>query len=141
VSLCFWLAAALNHNRAALGLTLTQAVTIVGLGLPLTLRDGVTGTLIAVGVTMLVAFLLSNFYVFRQVPVSVRSVYWGPLAAGAVTFLLLLLAQQLPAWFSLAPIFRLVVIGIIIAGAFGLVLFLLEGRVLRERIRRVRELW
>jgi PST family polysaccharide transporter len=141
VNLGFWLAAALGHGRATIGITVTQALTIVILGLPLTIGFGVTGTLIAVGATMLVAFGVSNVYIFRQVPIPFRSVYWGPGAAGLAGFVALWLVQQTSLWAGLPPLFRLVVIGMMIVAVFGGVLFLLEGKVLQARLRYVRQLW
>lgn len=141
VSVGFWLSAALGNSRAAVGMTLLQAITIIGLGTPLTLTSGVSGTLVAVGVTMIVAFAVSNYYIFKRVPVSGRRVYGAPAVAGVAALAAVWLAQQPAGWAQLLPIFRLGLIGIIIAGVFGGVLFLLEGNTLKERVRRVRALW
>ncbi|MCC7359393.1 MAG: oligosaccharide flippase family protein [Anaerolineales bacterium] len=140
-SLGYWLAAAVGHHRTALGLTAAQAATIIGLGVPLTLWLGVTGTLLAVAATMLVACGLTNFYVFRQISLSPFAVYGRPGLAAAAALLALWLAQRALAWSAWPAAVRLGVMGIIIVAVFGGLLFVLEGAALRERLRYLVRLW
>jgi O-antigen/teichoic acid export membrane protein len=141
VSVAFWLSAALGHSRASAGLTAAQALLIVGLGWPLTYVWGVVGTLMAVGVTVAAAFLLSNLYIFRQVPLRWHEVYGAPGLAGLAAFGVMLAVKQLPGWGALAPVMRLAGTGLGVAGGFAIFLFALQRDTLRERVRYLRALW
>jgi lipopolysaccharide exporter len=134
VSLSFWLSAALGHGRQTVFLMGTQAVTLIALGTPLTLRLGAFGTVLAVMITMLIAFGLAMRYAFKQVPLSLREVFGAHLAAAAGAILVLLLLRQMPGWDSAIPLVHLMVIGMAGCGTFMLILVMLRPAETRERI-------
>ena len=84
VNLGFWLSVTLGHTRVAVTLTVAQALTLIVLGTPLTILLGVMGTLTGVLATMLLAFIVSSRYIFRQLPLSAKETLGIPLLAGGV---------------------------------------------------------
>jgi O-antigen/teichoic acid export membrane protein len=137
VSLGFWLAISLGNHRRTVVMTTVQAASIVLLGTPLTLRFSANGTLLAVAITMVVAFSLSCQYVFQQVPLSVWNVFGAHTGALVAAILVLLGVQQLPTWNTLHSIVRVVSISFLGDGTFMLVLFILRPAETRERIAYV----
>jgi hypothetical protein len=115
-------------------MTAVQAASIVLLGTPLTLQFGANGTLVAVAVTMVLAFSLSCQYIFQQVPLSVWKVFGAHVLALLAAIIVLLVMQQLPAWDTLHPIVRVLLIGLLGDGTFLLALFILRPAETRERI-------
>ncbi len=141
VSVGFWLCIALGHTRQATILTATQALTLVVIATPLTLRFGVDGTIAGVFITMLASFGLSCYYLFRQVPLSIDAVFRGPALAALVAIGMILMARQIIQWDSLAPILRLSIVGVLGPGTFGVALFALRSSEMTERIRYLRQVW
>jgi O-antigen/teichoic acid export membrane protein len=134
VSLGFWLAASLGSHRRTVGMTAVQAASLILLGTPLTLLFGANGTLLAVALTMVLAFSISCEYIFRQVPLSVGNVFGAHVIALLAAILVLLAVQQLPAWGTLYPIVRVLLIGLMGDGTFMLVLFIVRPTETRERV-------
>jgi ABC-type glycerol-3-phosphate transport system permease component len=117
---------------------LVQAITLIFIGTPFTLAWGANGTLVAVAITMLLAFGLSLRYTFAQVALSWREVFGTHLVAAAVTVIALTLIQQWSEWNSLSALIRLIMVGIISFGVFAGMLYLLKPAEIIERIRYVR---
>ncbi len=138
VSLGFWLAVSLGNHRRTVVMTAAQAAALMLLGTPLTLQFGANGTLLAVAITMVLAFSLSCQYIFHQVPLSVWSVFGAHAGALVAAIIVLSAILQLPAWNTLPPFVRVMLIGLLGDGTFMLVLFILRPAETRERIRYVR---
>jgi O-antigen/teichoic acid export membrane protein len=138
VSLGLWLSVALGHGRATLIFTGTQAITLIGLGTPLTIGLGISGTLVGVALTMLVAFSLSCRYIFRQVPLTPAEAFGPSLVAACIAFLALLGVSYITGWQELLPVVRLIVIIGIATGVFFAALYALRPSELSERIRYLR---
>ena len=135
VNLGFWLSVALGHSRTTLYLTGVQAAAIVLIATPLTLRWGVSGTIAGVGITMVLAFCLSIYYVFRQVPLSIRASFAAPLVAACMAAALLFGLQHIGGWADWLSLARLAAIGIAGPGAFIMVLFALHPAEMIERVQ------
>jgi lipopolysaccharide exporter len=140
VNIGFWLAVASGQRRTIVVLTATQAALLIVLGVPFTLQWGAQGTLLAVGITMIVAFAMSTRYVFGRVPLTVREVYAAPLAALVISLLSVALVYTVPAWSTLPAILRLVLTAFLGSGIYLLVLFVMRPQEMRERVRYVRGL-
>jgi lipopolysaccharide exporter len=140
VSTGFWLAVALGHRRTVMTFTAVQAGLLIVLGTPLTLRWGALGTILAVGITMIVAFSMSTHYVFRHVQLTLREVYGAPLLGLVVSLVVIGLSYQVPAWNALPSFVRLGLTGLLSAGIYLATIFLVQPRVVRERVRYVRQL-
>jgi O-antigen/teichoic acid export membrane protein len=134
VSLGFWLAVSLGNHRRTVAMTAAQAASIMLLGTPLTLQFGVNGTLVAVMITMALAFSLSCHYIFQRVPLSWWKVFGAHVLALLAAILVLVIIQQLPIWNTLHSIVRVILIGLLGDGTFMLVLFILRPAETRERI-------
>jgi PST family polysaccharide transporter len=126
VSIGLWLAVALAHHRAALILTGAPALSLIAIGTPLTLSLGVSGTLIAVVATMLLAFALSCRYVFRQVQLDPRLTLAPPLVAIAVASAILLALTALGAWARLSSPGRIAGTAMVGPATYLLTLFALR---------------
>lgn len=140
VSTGFWLAVALGHRRMVMGFTATQAALLIGLGTPFTLRWGAMGTILAVGITMVVAFSMSTHYVFRHVQLTLREVYAAPLLGLVISLAAIVLVYQVPAWNALPPFIRLGLTGLLSAGIYLAVIFLAQPREMRERASYLKQL-
>lgn len=138
VSLGFWLSAALGHGRQTMFLMGAQAMTLIVLATPLTLQLGVTGTILGVIVTMLVALGLAMRYVFKQVPLSLRGVFGAHFVATMAAAIVLLALLQLPWWNSVTSLIRLALIGSCGGGTFMVLLFALRPAELKERAHYLR---
>lgn len=131
------LAYAVGNIRVTVAITLAEVVTILTVASGLTLWLGAVGTMMGVGATIVVGFIMSNGYIFRRLPLSVRSVYGGPVAAAALTALAAWLASRWAGWEALAPLLRLMATTVIVGGTYFLALFVLQRHVMIERIRYV----
>ena len=140
VSTGFWLAVALGHRRTVMTFTGTQAALLIFLGTPFTLKWGAMGTILAVGITMVVAFSMSSYYVFRHVQLTPREVYAAPLLGLVVSLAATGFAYQWPAWNALPSLVRLGLTGLLCAGIYLTTIFLAQPREMRERVRYVRQL-
>ena len=140
VSTGFWLAVALGHRRTVMTFTGTQAALLIFLGTPFTLKWGAMGTILAVGITMVVAFSMSSYYVFRHVQLTLREVYAVPLLGLVVSLAAIGFAYQWPAWNALPPLVRLGLTGLLCAGIYLTTIFVAQPREMRERMRYVRQL-
>ena len=141
VSLGFWLSVALGHKRATIVISSLQATTLVLVATPLTLAMGSNGTLIGVGVSMLIGSIASCVYIFRHVRLSPLNVFLKPLVALILTILLLWGLTSLPAWSTLSLIVRILLTGISTMALILGVLFLLGPRELIDRIRYLAITW
>jgi O-antigen/teichoic acid export membrane protein len=141
VNVGFWLSVAKGHARTTLIITMGQAITLIGLGTPLTLQWGAMGTILAVGVTMILALSLSCCYVFRQVDLSLAEIFRVPVVAVGVATVVLLLISQINAWDSLGPPWRLALIAVLGPGTYWLVLFALRPAETMERVQYVWRYW
>jgi lipopolysaccharide exporter len=137
VSLGFWLAVSLGHQRRTMGMTAVQAASLMVLGLPLTIQFGVNGTLVAVAFTMVLAFSISCHYIFQHVSLSVWDVFGAHVLALLIAIVVLVGIQQVLLWNSLHPIVRVTLIGLLGGGTFMLALFGLRPAETRERITYV----
>ncbi len=126
ISLGFWLTVALGDHRRSIFLTTIQAATLILLGTPFTLAWGVNGTITAVVITMIVAFILSLHYIFSKVSLSLREIFGAQLGAMLVAVATSLLIQQWSSWGTLNAFVRLIVIGLCGPGVFAVVLFALR---------------
>jgi O-antigen/teichoic acid export membrane protein len=138
VSLGFWLAVSLGNHRRTVVMTAAQAASIMLLGTPLTLQFGANGTLVAVAITMVLAFSLSCQYIFQQVPLSVWKVFGAHALALLAAVLVLAAIQQLSMWATLHSIVRVMLIGFLGDGTFVLTLYILRPTETRERIHYIR---
>jgi len=134
ISVGFWLAVAQGDSRTTLWLTASQAVALVALGTPLTVAWGVTGTIIAVSLSMLLALVLTCRYIFRQVPLSLWPTFGQPAVAGALGFVVMLGLVRLPLWAQAPVVLRLVLAGVVGPGVFLLALWALNPGELTERV-------
>jgi O-antigen/teichoic acid export membrane protein len=141
INVGFWLSVAKGHTRATLIITLGQALTLIGLGTLFTLQWGAMGTILAVGVTMILAFSLSCSYVFRQVDLSLVEVFRAPAAAMTIAAVALLLISQINIWSSIGPMWRLAFIAVLGSGTYWLVLFALRPAETMERVQYVWRSW
>ena len=141
VSVGFWLSVALGHTRTTTFLTATQAIALVVLATPLTLKWGAMGTIAGVGLTMALAFSLSCAYIFRQVSLSFVATFGPAAIAGLIAAGVLLASRQFAVWGQLAPLVRLVATGLIGPSAFILVLLALRPKEMIERLRYLMQLW
>ena len=139
ISLAFWLAVSVGDHRRSVFLTTVQAATLIILGTPFTLWWGVNGTLVAVLITMVVAFVLGLWYVFHEVPLSIREVFGAHTVALFVAVLALCLIQLWSNWAALGALGRIVIISFLGPGLFAGVLLLLRPAEMRERIGYVRQ--
>ncbi len=140
ISTGFWLAVALGHRRTLMSFTGTQAALLIFLGTLFTLRWGVLGTILAVSITMIVAFSMSSYYVFRHVQLTVREVYAAPSLGLVVSLATIGFAYQLPAWDALSSFVRLGLTGLLSAGIYLATIFLAQPHEMRERVGYVRQL-
>jgi PST family polysaccharide transporter len=109
ISLAFWLSVALGHTRITVTITAVQALTLVLFGTLLTIQWGVMGTILGVGITMLFAFILSCWYIFRQIPISVLEIFGAPLLSGCVAVGILLITNQMQEFVQLGPLAKLII--------------------------------
>jgi len=138
VNVGLWLSVAKAHGRATMMLTGAQAVAMIVISTPLTLWLGVGGTILGVMITMALAFGLSCYYVFRQVPLSLRETFGPSLTAGAIASVLLFCIGQTASWNSLAPAVRLFVVCMAGPGSFLLALFAMRRTEIIERAAYLR---
>jgi O-antigen/teichoic acid export membrane protein len=129
------LAFALGNLRTTVLIPAIQALTIVAVATPLTLWLGSTGTVLGVGATIAIGFVLSSRYIFRQLPLSVKSVFGRPLAAALLASLVTLLVFRLPGWSALPLLVRLSATTLSSAGLYIALLFVLAYSEMVERIR------
>jgi hypothetical protein len=122
-------------------LTAAQAFALIVLATPLTLQWGVMGTILGVGITMALAFGLSCYYIFRQVPLSIGATFGVPLVAASMAIVALLTSSRLPGWDRLLPMVRLLAVGAAGPGVFMLALFVLRPSEMTERLRYVLRLF
>ena len=73
-----------------------QASALVVFGVLLTLWQGATGTVVAVGINIAIGFTLSAAYIFRNLPLSVGDVFGPPLISLAAASLLTLALSRHP---------------------------------------------
>ena len=135
ISLGSSLAYAQGNIRTTVVITVAQAVSLVALGVPLTLWLGAVGTVIAVGVTIAIGFGLSSAYIFHHLPLSALTEFGAPGIAVAVASCVTLLVFQLPGWEDLEPLPRLFATTIASAGSYSICLFALRPRTTIERVR------
>jgi O-antigen/teichoic acid export membrane protein len=138
IELSIWLSTALGHTRTTVLITTAQAITIVVAATPLTIRFGVVGTLIGVGITQLVGLGLSNAYIFRHVTLKPGEVFVAPLVAASIAAAVLFVLSQHASWASLHPLARLIITSGTSAAVFLTGLFLLRPS---ETIERAQYLW
>lgn len=80
-----WLFIAVGRPRLSVQSTLAQAATLIVVGAPLTLRFGVVGTCIAVGVSFIVGMVLTYRYVAQLIDLNLWHYLGIPIVAAAVT--------------------------------------------------------
>jgi PST family polysaccharide transporter len=141
ISLAFWLAVSVGDHRRSVFLTTVQTATLILLGTPFTILWGVNGTLVAVMITMIVAFILGLRYIFGRVSLSVREVFGAHVIAMLLAMLALWLIQLWTGWGTLTAVAQLIVIGLLGPGLFAAVLLLLRPAETRERIRYIRRVF
>ncbi len=137
----FWLAVALGHRRIPILFTATQLIVLVIFATPLTLWFGVVGTIAGVAVSMVTAFVMSAYYISRQVSLSFKSEVGIPLAAVGISILTLTALSNLAVWSNLQPVARVLLVITTGPGTFALLLFALRPTETIERIRYLRRTW
>jgi lipopolysaccharide exporter len=135
ISLAGSLAYAVGNVRVTVWIVVAQVITILSVATLLTLAFGAVGTVLGVGVTVMVGFAIGTSYIFRRLPLSAWSVFGAPLIAIAIASLLTLLVLSRPGWNDLATIVRLLIIGCTSGGLYLICLMALQPR---ETIARVR---
>jgi len=128
---------AMGKVRQAVVITLAQAVVMLAVATPLTLRWGVSGALAGLGVAILLGFGLSAHYIFTHLPLSARETFGKPLIAAAVACAATWLASQTPGWHELSAAPRLIAITLASAGTYLLCVFALNPSEVIERVRYV----
>jgi PST family polysaccharide transporter len=134
ISTGFWLSVALGHTGTTVRVTATQSLSLIVLGTPLTLLWGVAGTLISVGITMLLGFGIICWYLFRQVSISFSATFGPPVLGGIVATLVLASMLQLPGWANLPLLMRLSGVAVAGSAAFWLTLAAVQPVEMRGRI-------
>jgi O-antigen/teichoic acid export membrane protein len=142
INLGFWLASAVGQSRTSMLITVSQALAIIIFATPLTILFGVTGTLIGVGLSTIVALTLSCTYIFRCVPLSLNETLLKPLLAACVAASAVIAITSLFDWNGWwGSLTRLLLIGIVGTSLFLITTFALSPTEMRERIRYLRQTW
>jgi lipopolysaccharide exporter len=141
VSVGYWLSVALGHTRQTVFITATQAIALIVLATPMTLLWGVYGTILGVGLTMALSFVLSCRYMCGQVSISYRKTFGAPVLAAATAALVLAALSGTVAWINLPPLLRLSGVGLIACGLFFGCLLMVDGSTMVERVRYLRHRW
>lgn len=137
ISLGSSLAYARGSVRIPLLIAVSQAAALILFGLPLTFWLGATGTIIAVGLTILVGFIFSATYVFRNLPISIVDVFGAPLIGLLASSMVTLLLFQAPGWGDLSPLARWIATSVTAGGSYLLCITALRPAEMNERIRYV----
>ncbi len=135
ISLGSSLAYARGHIRTTVLITATQAISIVVIGPVLTLWQGATGTVVAVGITIAIGFTLSCRYIFRQLPLSFTGTFGPPLLSAVVASAVTLLVFRTPGWGSLPTLARLILSTLASAGVYLVCVIALRPTEMTERLR------
>lgn len=130
----FWLSVALGNSRTTVMLTIIQSGTMILVTTPLAILGGVLGTILGVGITMLVSITLSTIYVLRKLALSFYEIYGVPLIAGVTAAIMSLILTQWNTWGALNPIARLVILGIVNPATFYAVTFIFQPTIFRDRV-------
>jgi O-antigen/teichoic acid export membrane protein len=141
ISVAFWLAVALGHRRVSLSVSAVQAATLAIVATPLTLWLGANGTLIGVGVAMVVALALGCRYIFRTVPLTIRETFGGPLIASGLTTITLFAFLQIDVLHDLPILLRLsLLVAVTIVAFFGCMLVIRRDETI-ARLVYLRRTW
>lgn len=137
IALIAALATALGHRRVVLGIPVAQAVTLIGLGTPLTWAFGVNGTIAGVGCAVAVGFILSSLYVFRQLPLSAVLVFAAPVAAMLLAALTALWVVTSNWWLELHILARLLSVSLATIALYPVLILVLRPHETIERLRYI----
>jgi PST family polysaccharide transporter len=138
VSMGLWLSIALQHGQATLMLAAAPALSLIVLATPLTIALGVSGTLIGVGATMLIAFALSCRYIFDRVPLAFSETFLIHVAALGMAVLVTAAMMRIAAWGQFVALTRLLLIIVSGPGTFFATQFVLRPAEMTERLRYLR---
>lgn len=122
------LAIAQAHQRWMFILTVTQAMIMVCIGTPLTWWFGVNGTLLAVGLTALVGFVLGIRYMFSQKLFALREIFGPAIIALLISYFSVEAISYIPGWSQWTPILRLSAIAVSGPGIYTIMIFMLRPK-------------
>ena len=131
------LSIALGHRKVNILITGAQAATLILIGTPLTWWLSSPGTMLGVGITIAVGFILSNAYIFRHVQLSIPSVFGPAFVALVIATIASVLVPEIPSWSTLPPLLRLIGIGITAPSLYLVALVALRPGEMIERLRYV----
>ena len=137
ISLASSLAYAGGNVRMTVWITVAQVITILSVATVFTLAFGAVGTVLGVGVTIMVGFAIGALYIFRRLPLSVRATFGAPLVAAGIASVVTLLIMSQPGWHELSTWIRLLIIGGASAGLYWICLFVFRPAEMLERVRYV----
>jgi PST family polysaccharide transporter len=137
----FWLMVALGHTRETMIMTLIQAVVMVAVATPLTWLWGVMGAIIGVGITMVVAFGVSCYYIFQQVHLSFLNIFGPAGLVASIVVITLLLLTRLTNWEQWYPLTRLLTIGIVGTCIFMMLLFVIRPVEMKRNLSYLGRVW
>ena len=141
ISVAFWLSVAMSNRRMGAVMSLVQAGVIVIIATPLTLELGVTGTMIGVGVSMLVAMVLGCRYIFSTVSLTAREVFGASSVSAAITVIVLLGFTQTGLIESLPQIGKLMIVIMASFGIYILCLIAVRREETLERLAYLTKAW
>jgi PST family polysaccharide transporter len=121
-SIAFWLSVAAGNRRVSIGLALAQSITLVVVATPLTWLFGVTGTLVGVAISMVLAVFVGLRYVFATVRLKPSEVFGVSSVTTVLTAAVLYLITHFGPFSTLHGVSKLVFIILTTCFAFGLVL-------------------
>ncbi len=137
----FWLAVARKDTRTGVILTVSQAATLLVVATPLTWKFGITGTLIGVGATTVLALFLGLRYLFGTVALSPWTTLGPAAVATVVAAVSVWSLNAWPAWAALPSLARLVGIGLAGPGVFLVAVIAVRPAEFWERVTYIRQAW
>ncbi|CAG0936779.1 Lipopolysaccharide biosynthesis protein WzxC [Thermoflexales bacterium] len=137
ISLAGSLAYALGNIRMTVWITGAQVITILSVATFLTLAFGAVGTVLGVGVTVAIGFVISTLYIFRRLPLSARATFGAPLLAVSIASAVTLFVMSQSGWHELTPLIRLIIIGCTSSGLYLISVVVLDPQEMLARVRYV----
>ena len=121
--------------RMTIWITAAQVITILSVATLLTFAFGAIGTVLGVGVTTAVGFIISILYIFRRLSLSMRATFGAPVLATGIASVVTVCVTSQPGWHEGSTVGRLIIIGFTSAGLYLIGLIALKPSEMLERVR------
>ena len=118
-----------------------QAITLIVVGIVLTLAFAAIGTAIAVGIAFIVGIALTYRFVARALPIDLVRVFAPSFVAAAASIALYWVCARAFDWNGLPLIVRVALKGALVVGFYGALLLALERGAFFARIAYIARVW